>query len=425
MIGFVGLSHLGINYSHATIAKGFKVLAYDENHEYCNDLRKGVFPIQEPGLTDLYTAHNENISYTSSPADLRQCDIIFFALDISTDKDNNSDTSYLEKLVEQSVPHTKKGVTLIFLSQVPPGWTRLQLSKIRQLSKNNIKAVYYQVETLIFGCAVERALYPERYIIGCESPKECIPTIYQEWLDAFRCPILPMRYESAELTKISINMFLASIVTTTNTLAELCEKIGANWSEIIPALKLDKRIGKHAYIKPGLGISGGNLERDLVTISKLSKKHKTESGVVKSIGINSLHRKEWLYRTVSASLEKETSNKKVAILGLSYKEETNSIKNSPSINLVKQMPEVKKHVYDPMVKIQDNKYTNLTQSDTAIETCQDSDILVIATPWEEFKDFNLCEASNKMSGKVIIDPFAVLNYAEVLKYGFEYKTLGK
>src|SRR5208282_3885562 len=133
--------------------------------------------------------------------------------------------------------------------QVPPGFTR-------GVARVPHERLIYQVETLIFGRAVERALHPERFIVGCADPARPLPPAFAAFLASFGCPILPMRYESAELCKISINFFLVASISAANSLAELSEHIGAEWSEIMPALRLDKRIGPHAYIAPGLGIAG-------------------------------------------------------------------------------------------------------------------------------------------------------------------------
>ena len=162
---------------------------------------------------------------------------------------------------------------MVVLSQVPPGYTRA-------LGVLPPQRLYYQVETLVFGQAVERATKPERTIVGCADPAAPLNPRFRAVLDAFGCPILPMRYESAELAKISINCCLVASVTVGNTLAELCEQIGADWSEIAPALKLDRRIGPYAYLTPGLGIAGGNLERDLATVQRLSDAHGTEAGLI-------------------------------------------------------------------------------------------------------------------------------------------------
>src|SRR3546814_8196037 len=117
------------------------------------------------------------------------------------------------------------------------------------------RSLIYQVETLIFGRAIERALHPERYIVGLADPDMALPAAYEAYLAAHGAPpVLKMRYESAELAKISINMCLVSAVSTANTLAELCERVGADWRAIVPALQLDRRIGPPAYLSAGLGI---------------------------------------------------------------------------------------------------------------------------------------------------------------------------
>src|SRR4029078_8790702 len=131
---------------------------------------------------------------------------------------------------------------------------------------------------LVFGRAVERALYPERFIVGCPDPSAPLPDAFSAFLKLFGCPMLTMRLESAELTKIAINCFLVASVSTANTLAELCEGIGADWSEMVPGLLLDKRIGQHAYLTAGLGIAGGNLERDLATVIRYADKVGSEYG---------------------------------------------------------------------------------------------------------------------------------------------------
>src|SRR5262249_7021885 len=177
---------------------------------------------------------------------------------------------------------------IVVLSQVPPGYTRA-----RQLSG---RLLYYQVETLVFGRAVERATKPERFIVGVPEAGQPLPLALETFLDAFGCPILPMRFESAEFTKISINCCLVASVSIANTLAELCERIGADWSEIAPALKLDRRIGTYSYLTPGLGLAGGNLERDLATIMRLAEEYGTDAGVIQAFVANSAHRKDWALR---------------------------------------------------------------------------------------------------------------------------------
>jgi len=166
---------------------------------------------------------------------------------VPTDDRGGSDLAPLDALLATVDAALGKDAVLVILSQVPPGFTRARLKPGRIL--------HYQVETLVFGRAVERATLPERFIVGCADPAKPLPPAMETFLKAFGCPILPMRLESAELAKISINMCLVAAVSVTNVLADLCERINADWSEIAPALKLDKRIGQFAYLAPGLGLA--------------------------------------------------------------------------------------------------------------------------------------------------------------------------
>ena len=235
------------------------------------------------------------------------CNIVFISQDISTNDKGKGDFKNLKRLINRASKFLNKRSVLVILSQVQPGFTRL-------INFDHTR-LYYQVETLIFGNALERALTPERIIIGCESSESKINRLLLNYLDNYKCPIIRMKYESAELTKISINLLLASSITTTNMLAQACEKVSADWHEIIPALQLDQRIGKKAYLKPGLGISGGNVERDVYSIQRILKKNKQPLSIIKAFQRNSQYMKSWVYRILEK--EKILSKKKSALILLS------------------------------------------------------------------------------------------------------------
>ena len=379
-IGFAGMSHLGIVSSAAAAAKGFDVLTFGE-----------PIAISEPGLPELLKSPRLR---SVNAAELRDCDLVVVSQDVPTDTNNRSDLTGLRQLIAQ-LPPVK---TLIILSQVTPGFTR----------SLNLPNVYYQVETLIFGRAVERAMQPERFMVGCANPLTPLPPAYAEWLKAYDCPILQMRYESAELAKISINMFLVSSVATTNTLAELCEVIGADWNEIVPALRLDKRIGQHAYLTPGLGIAGGNLERDLVTVRTLAEQHGTDAGVVSAWLTNSWYRRDWVLRKL-----REHLGEPVAVWGLAYKQDTASTKNSPAIALLESLTNCR--TYDPQVP---------GTAKSALDACDGAAALVVMTPWKEFSKYTAAQIAERMVGRTVIDPFAMLDGRQLTAAGFTYHRLG-
>ena len=405
-IGFCGATHLGLCYSTAAAEKGFNVICFDYDKNKikklnCLDIKK------------LIKKNRAKIIFTDDISQFSKSNFVYFSYDVDTDKSGKSDENRLKKKLEYLIAKLNKNIPLIILSQVYPGFTR-RYFKI----KNNL---YYQVETLVFGNALDRALKPERFIIGSNNPNVRIFNKIRVYLDSFNCPILIMKYESAELAKIAINCFLASSVTMTNTLAEISNIIGASWDEIIPTLRLDKRIGKFAYLKPGLGISGGNIERDLTTIKNIGKNYKSNVRMIKSIINLSKYNKNWLFKTISYYI-KNQKNLEISIIGLAYKEKTNSIKNSPSIELIKKIRHSKIKVYDPVVK--EIRMKNIKECDSAYSAIEDTNILVVATPWEEFKKLDINIIASKMKGNIIIDPYKVLNKTSIDRLGFKYYFIG-
>jgi UDPglucose 6-dehydrogenase len=232
-----------------------------------------------------------------------------------------------------------------------------------------------------------------------------------------------MRYESAELAKISINMCLVASITTSNTLAELCEEIGADWSEIMPALRLDKRIGQYSYINPGLGISGGNLERDLATVINYANQHETDGSVVKAWIGNSQRRKNWIWTTLQKIVGNDDFPKRIGVLGLTYKENTHSLKNSPSIVFLSQLAAYDVIAYDP-IAAQDAAPGYVERAASVAEVIKDAEVLVIATAWPEFRSVNVKILLEKMAGNIVIDPYGILNGIELKANGFRYFRIG-
>ncbi len=424
MIGFIGLSHLGLNYSLATAAKGFEVIAFDPDPALVARLQQGVFPIEEPGFMELFARHRARLRYTSNPAELAACDLVFYALDVRTNERNESDLAPLTALIEGTVVSLPHGAITVVLSQVRPGYSRALAGRLAANPANPSGPFFYQVETLIFGAAVQRAMEPERYMVGAADPSQPLPPSYRRWLDAFGCPVLVMRYESAELAKIAINFFLVSTVSTTNTLAEVCEAIGADWSEIAPALRLDKRIGPHAYLKPGLGIAGGNLERDLVTIQGLAAEHGTEAGIVTAWQRNSVHAKAWALRTVRREVLGPKPGARLALWGIAYKQDTHSIKNSAAVELMRALGESQIQAYDPAAQIDLAPFPRITRPASPLAALDGADALVIMTPWREFAGVPLQQIRSRLAGSTVIDPYGVLDPAGCAAAGLRHLRLG-
>ena len=401
-IGYVGLTHLGINYAIASAMKGFKIVCFDDNSDIISTLKKKKIPFYEKNTEKNLKKNFNQFKFTNKIADLKNCDLVFISRDVPTNSKGKSNLLEIKKLIKKIVKTIKKNCNLIILCQVPPGFTR----SIKWPSNN----LYYQVETLVFSNALERAFSPERIIIGKEPSK--MNKKYNFFLKKFKCPILEMNYESAELAKISINIFLISSVTSTNLLSEISENIGANWLDISNALKLDKRIGKYAYLKPGLGISGGNLERDLETFKDYLKFNKIYENYSKNIKEISNYRKDWAYIHFKKITKDFKNLKKIGVLGLAYKENTNSTKNSPSISFIKKISfnnKYKINVFDPKIKELPN-YKNINICKNIPNLMKNCEILLVVTPWEIFKKINLNKFKNI---KAVIDPYNLINFSKI------------
>lgn len=221
IIGFAGNGHLMEHSAAAAFAKGFQRITY----------------------TPIKTGDDVR--------DLSKCDIVY----ICPDRPSNTSPQAMVDLV---LPHLKIDAVLVIYCQVTPGFTNTVNWPNHML--------YYQVETLRMKDAEERALNPDRIILG-HCGKGFLNVWLQQFLGSFGCPLLLMSYEAAEIAKIAINIYLAAQVSTTNTLSELADKMGVDWKEVIPALQTDSRIGTESYLQPGYGLSK-HLIRDLQEIQK-------------------------------------------------------------------------------------------------------------------------------------------------------------
>ncbi len=418
VIGFAGMTHLGLVSATAVASKGFETICYDADGALTGALSKGALHVNEPGLPEMLAANGSRQTFTSSISALRTCDVVYISPDVPTDDEGRSDLSGIQRLIGEVANALSPNAVMVILCQVPPGFTR-------GLTVIPHDRLYYQVETLVFGRAVERAAKPERYIIGCADPQKPLDPRFEALLTAFDCPILPMRYESAELAKISINMMLVASISAANTLAELCEKIGAVWSEIVPALRLDARIGPHSYLAPGLGIAGGNLERDLATVLRFSASHGTDAGVVSAWLANSRHRKTWAAETVRQAVLDRKPNALIAVWGLAYKENTHSVKNSPSLATIALLPDARLRLHDPVVPASAVMHPAAEAASDPLQATQGADALMILTPWPHYRAITPQQVAAALGGKVVLDPFGIFRPDEAAAAGLVYHTLGR
>lgn len=423
--GFLGLSHLGINYGVAWSSFGQPVLGFDLDAATVDRLSRGELPVYEPGLPELLESSSQWIAFSADLSLLGACQLVVVAQDVPTDSANGSDLDPVLKLIDAAVPHLRSGVTIAVMSQVPPGFMRQVGERLRAARPGLTFQLYYWVETLVFGDAVRRALHPERLIVGCADPSGPLPAALEEGLRRYDCPILTMSYESAEITKMAINLYLVGSVTYANTVADLCEVVGADWSEIVPALRLDARIGPAAYLRPSLGVAGGNLERDLVTLRGLCAHHDVDATYLDALIDYNARRLDWALRKLHEHVLDRELRPTIGIWGLTYKKDTRSTKNSPSLRVIADLEgRAELRAFDPAIRPGElDSPARVVADPNAV--LDNADCLLIMADWERFAAADLATLRRKMRRTLVLDCVGVLEGRRGEMAGIEYVSMGR
>ncbi|HET8576156.1 MAG TPA: nucleotide sugar dehydrogenase [Methylomirabilota bacterium] len=427
-VGIVGLSHLGIVASVGLASLGLEVTAVD-HAERVAALTAGRLPVHEPGLGELLARSAP--TFTADYAALKSCELVIVALDTVTDELNRSDLSVLDACIDRALPWLPGDGVVALMSQVPVGYTRALSARLRSRRPELKARLYYWVETLVIGEALVRYLRPERIIIGGSEAQVGEPAASEPALDTllarFGCPIFRMSYESAELCKAAINLYLSMSVTYANALADLCEATGASMRALIPALRGDKRIGPAAYIRPGLGIAGGNLERDLVHLRELARTKNVDASLLDLILERSAARYAWLAQAVNQALErsglKPGTRPRVALWGLAYKKNSRSTRNAVSLRLIADLKaRAALVVYDPEVI---ETPSEVERAPSALEACRDADALVIVTDWDEFAALDPAAIRSALKSPVVVDAAGVLDPLRARAAGLTHIAIGE
>ncbi len=422
-IGVIGLSHLGIVASAGLASFGLSVIGADVDADTVEMLQKGNPVVPEPGLKELFATHNERLTVTTDFSKISDCDVVFLAKDTPTDEENNAmDLEPVVALFDAAMPYPTDGVEVVVMSQVPVGFTRSLTQRIvGERLQLNFSLCYF-VETLVIGNAVARWLTPERLMFGLVDPERGLSRHLARIVKNFESPVFCMKLESAELCKAAINLYLATSVTYANTLANICEVVGADISEMIPALRLDKRIGLYAYIKPGLGLSGGHLERDLSMLTKIAAEKSARARLIDVIEEESRLRYEWLSDAIQSVATGKGSRLTIALWGLSYKKNTDSVFRAPSMRVIREFGKANDIIaYDPqavlpeegMVKRVNDKY----------EAVEDADCLLVLCDWDEFAEIDFGKIKSHMKSAIIIDGLGVF-YGKKIPAGITYRAMG-
>ena len=424
-IGVIGLWHLGCVIAASWSKLNHRVYGVDFDASRITRLQQGIPPIYEPMLeTEIKRGISSNkLSFSTELETLRSCDYVFLAYDTPVGDNDTSDTSILENSVIRVRNILKNGSILIISSQSPVGFCthlREELTKI-----NKTLDLAYSPENLRLGAALECYMTPGRIILGANSvqaEKKC-RQLFQEIADN----IISMNLESAELVKHGINAFLATSIVFANELSDICESQGARIDDVIKGMKSDPRIGEKAYLTPGIGFSGGTLGRDLMVLSRRDHAHPVGSNLFGYVLDLNRERINGIVSKIKTELG-EIEGARIGILGLTYKPGTSTLRRSLPIEIASRLVQERAMVsaYDPKADYEELSAAPAFQVVKNIaETAKDSDLLVLLTEWEEFKQFDWSSIKKEMRRLIFFDTKNCLDENQMKKNGFRYISLGR
>ena len=439
-ISIIGTGYVGLVSGACFSEFGFNVTCIDKDKNKIDNLNDGLIPIYEPSLEDLVKKNvkAKRLCFSTNLSEnYKNSDAIFIAVGTPTNPNNNkADLKYVfdvAKEVADLIDLADKPKLIVTKSTVPVGTGKkiesyiLNYRKELQVSKNF--EVASNPEFLREGSAIEDFMRPDRVICGVESnfAKSILEKLYRP-LNLRETPILFSKRETAELIKYAANGFLATKITFINEMSDICEKVGADIQEVAKGIGLDGRIGSK-FLHPGPGFGGSCFPKDTRALSEIAREAGSSSRIIDSVIQVNESRKINMVGKIKDVL-KPLENKSLSILGLTFKPNTDDMRESPSLVIVPELVKVVKNinVYDPAgMPIAKNmkEFTGVNWKDNTYECIKNTDCIVIITEWNEFRALDLEKVKILLNKPVIIDLRNIYKPASMAELGFQYISLGR
>jgi len=411
---------------------GFNVCCVDKDQEKIFNLNNNIVPIYEPGLENLIKKNKDSGRLTFShdiDGNIKKADVVFIAVGTPSRRgDGHADLTYVYEAAEQIAKQIDQYTVIVTKSTVPVG-TGLEVKKIiKKVNPNAEFDVVSNPEFLREGNAIQDFMRPDRVVVGYESEKakNIISALYKP-LYLIETPILFTDLKTAELIKYSANAFLALKISYINQMADLCEKVGADVHGVAKGIGLDKRIGSK-FLHPGPGYGGSCFPKDTLALVKTANENNSNISIIETVVKYNSQRKSDMASKILKELGNDFENKKVSILGLSFKPETDDMRDSPSLDIIPLLQEkgITISAFDPVAMDEARKLLKNIEFADNLETClQNSDALVILTEWNEFRSLFPEDLSKYMKGKLVIDLRNALNPENFIDSDFALIQIGR
>jgi UDPglucose 6-dehydrogenase len=416
----LGLWHLG-SVTAACSARHFQVVGLDFDEANIAKLNAGQAPLFEPGLNELIAAGlaAKKLSFTANPKiACARADVLWLCYDTPVNEDDEADVDFVLARLRRALPSLPKGALVLISAQMPVGTCRKLEAEFPQFH------FAYSPENLRLGKAIDAFEKAERVVVGIRNDAK--KPLLEKLFAPFTPQILFMRTESAEMVKHALNSFLALSITFINEIARLGEHVGADAKEVSAGLKSEPRIGPKAYLGPGGPFAGGTLARDVVALTRLAAAKNEKISVIPAIKqSNDLHR-GWTLRRLQSRLG-DLHGKKIAVLGLTYTTNTDTLRRSAAVELCRNLLAAGADVYafDPAVKQLPAELAPVRLAAQIADAVTGVDAAVVCTEWPEFRQADWAKLVPAMRQRIFVDANRFLEKELKNLPGVEHLSVGR
>jgi len=424
----IGTGYVGLVTGACLAQMGHQVVCTDVDEEKISKLCHGLMPIYEPGLDEIVTENRKRMNLefsTNIEAGVKASELIFICVGTPSDENGAADLSSVKKVAKKIGRAINSYKIIVNKSTVPVGSIRLVSNLIRENASDFYNFdVVSNPEFLREGTAVSDFFKPDRIIIG--STNEKASAVMEELYRPLKAPVLITDPESSEMTKYASNAFLATKISFINEIARICEKIGADVKEVAKGMGYDKRIGPE-FLEAGAGWGGSCLPKDSKALVKMAEEHNCNFSLLEgAVRIN-----EEQQNYVTSKVEKmvgELRGKRIGVMGLSFKPNTDDVRDSPAIAIIEKIKAkgAKVKVYDPVAEENFKKIlTDVEYCDDAYQVTEGSNALLFLTAWEEFKNLDFPKIKELIEFPAIVDARNCLDPGALREMGFLYEGIGR
>ncbi len=428
----VGVGYVGLVTGACFSEFGLRVSCVAKDESKINQLNQGKVPIYEPGLSELVSKNlNEGrLSFTTDIKEsVRNALVVLIAVGTPSDREGSADLRYVEE-VAKSIGQTMNGYKVVVTkSTVPVGTGRLIESIIKE---NQTEPCAFDVasnpEFLREGSAIEDFMRPNRIVIGAESEQAVaiLEDLYNP-LYLIETPFVITDIATAEMIKYASNAFLATKVSFINEMATICEKVGADVHQVARGMGLDKRIGPK-FLHPGPGFGGSCFPKDTKAVSQIARQHGYGFEIVDAVIKVNDERPGIMVEKIVSAVGGDLKGATIGILGLTFKPNTDDMRNSPTIPIIMGLQERGANIqaYDPAGMEQAKEYLqNVDYKEDLYEVGEGADALVIATEWNQFRNIDWDRMKNLLKQLIVVDLRNIYKPQRMRNWGFQYTSVGR